>query len=194
MGSSRFPGKPLAPIHGVPMIGHVFKRVEMSENLDFVYVATCDQEIFDYIQSIGGNAVMTSDSHERCTDRTAEAIEILESKLNVNFEIVLMVQGDEPMVTPTMIQSSLEAMFQDEGVNVVNLVAKIDSKDEFSDPNEVKVVKDLKNNATNKKFFVCGFFLMNKNVIKIIANKIIHPGKSLELRLTIKCSVTLSIN
>ena len=151
MGSSRFPGKPLAPIHGVPMIGHVFKRVEMSENLDFVYVATCDQEIFDYIQSIGGNAVMTSDSHERCTDRTAEAIEILESKLNVNFEIVLMVQGDEPMVTPTMIQSSLEAMFQDEGVNVVNLVAKIDSKDEFSDPNEVKVVKDLKNNATNKQ-------------------------------------------
>ncbi|MBO72226.1 MAG: 3-deoxy-manno-octulosonate cytidylyltransferase [Flavobacteriales bacterium] len=147
MGSSRFPGKPLENICGIPMIGHVYKRVKMSKHLDYVFVATCDKEIFDYIESIGGNAVMTSDSHERCTDRTAEAVEIIELEKNIEFEIVLMVQGDEPMVTPTMIESSIEAMLEDNKVNVVNLIAKINSKEEFEDPNEVKVVKDLKENA-----------------------------------------------
>ena len=147
MGSSRFPGKPMEKILGIPMIGHVFLRVSMSSNIDYVYVATCDQVIYDYIQSIGGNAVMTSSSHERCTDRTAEAVEKLENDLKVNFDIVLMVQGDEPMVTPTMIDSSLEEIESDNSINVINLIAKITDIEEFIDPNEVKVVKDLSSNA-----------------------------------------------
>ena len=60
MGSSRFPGKPMKKILGIPMIGHVYKRVKMCKTLKDVYVATCDTEIFDYIKSIGGKAVMTS--------------------------------------------------------------------------------------------------------------------------------------
>ena len=60
MGSSRFPGKPMKDILGMPMVGHVYKRVKMSEILSEVYVATCDKEIFDYIISIGGKAIMTS--------------------------------------------------------------------------------------------------------------------------------------
>ena len=74
MGSSRFPGKPMAKIHGVPMIGHCYFRTNMCKELIDTYVATCDQEIFDYVSSIGGKAVMTSDVHERATDRTAEAM------------------------------------------------------------------------------------------------------------------------
>ena len=147
MDSSRFPGKPLEKILGIPMIGHVFKRVSLTENLKHVYVATCDEVIFDYIESIGGNAVMTANSHERCTDRTAEALEKIEKEIGINFEIVLMVQGDEPMVTPTMIKDSLKDITKDNSINVVNLITQITDLDEFNDPNEVKVVKDLRNNA-----------------------------------------------
>ena len=83
MGSSRFPGKPMADILGIPMIGHVYKRVKMSKMLNSVYVATCDEVIFNYIESIGGSAIMTSYCHERCSDRCAEAmlkIEEIEKK------------------------------------------------------------------------------------------------------------------
>ena len=80
MGSSRFPGKPMKDILGMPMIGHVYKRVKMSKTLNEVYVATCDQIIYDYIESIGGKAVMTSDCHERCSDRCAEAMLKIENE------------------------------------------------------------------------------------------------------------------
>ena len=147
MGSSRFPGKPLKPILGMPMIGHVFKRASISSFIDDVYVATCDIEIFDYIESIGGKAIMTSKSHERCTDRTAEAVISIEKKLKKSYDAVLMIQGDEPMVTPLMIETALKKLKDDKEANVVNLISPIKKIGEFKDPNEVKVVTDLKGNA-----------------------------------------------
>jgi len=69
MNSSRFPGKPMAKIHGIPMIGHCYLRVRMCKDLLDTYVATCDEEIYKYIESIGGKAIMTSKSHERASDR-----------------------------------------------------------------------------------------------------------------------------
>ena len=69
MGSSRFPGKPMAKIAGIPMIGHVYKNISNCENVSKTIVATCDNEIKDYIESIGGQAVLTSDQHERASDR-----------------------------------------------------------------------------------------------------------------------------
>ena len=147
MGSSRFPGKPLAEIHGMPMIGHVFKRTAMCSLLTATYVATCDQEIFDFVLSAGGRAVMTADTHERCTDRTAEALEAIEMETGERVDIVVMVQGDEPMVSPGMIEASVQAMLDDPSVNVVNLMTEMKTTAEFEDPNEVKVVTDLKNNA-----------------------------------------------
>ena len=147
MGSSRFPGKPLADIHGIPMIGHVFKRTAMCSLLTATYVATCDQEIFDFVLSAGGRAVMTADTHEHCTDRTAEALEAIEIETGERVDIVVMVQGDKPMVSPGMIEASVQAMLDDSSVNVVNLMAEMKTTAEFEDPNEVKVVTDLKNNA-----------------------------------------------
>jgi len=147
MGSSRFPGKPLALIHGVPMIGHCYFRTRMCQDLLETYVATCDQEIFDYITSIGGKAVMTSDSHERATDRTAEAMLKIEQELGEKVHVVVMVQGDEPMVTPEMISQSLEPFSEDASVKVVNLMANMATVPEFEDPNEVKVVVDKMSNA-----------------------------------------------
>lgn len=147
MASSRFPGKPLAKIHGIPMIGHVYFRTRMCPIVNETYVATCDQEIFDYIVSIGGKAVMTADTHERASDRTAEAMLKIEAETGYKTDIVVMVQGDEPMVLPEMIEKSISPMLHDPSVNVVNLMAKINSIEEFEDPNEVKVVVDLKSNA-----------------------------------------------
>jgi len=147
MASSRFPGKPMAKICGIPMIGHVYLRTRMCQRLTQTYVATCDKEIFDYIESIGGKPIMTADTHERCSDRTAEAMLKIELDIGGKVDIVVMVQGDEPMVTPEMIEAAVEPMLKDESINVVNLMAKINTPEEFEDPNEVKVVTDLKNRA-----------------------------------------------
>jgi len=147
MGSSRFPGKPIADILGMPMIGHVYKRVKMSKLLTEVYVATCDTEIYEYIESIGGKAVMTSDCHERCSDRCAEAMLKIEKDENVKVDIMVMVQGDEPLTFPQMIDEAVEPMLHDKSLVITNLVADLETVEEFEDPNEVKVVMDKQNNA-----------------------------------------------
>ena len=143
MGSTRFPGKPMAEIHRVPMVGHVYFRTKMCSLLSETYVATCDQEIYDYIFSVGGKAIMTSDAHERCSDRTAEAMLEVESATGIKVDIVVMVQGDEPMVAPEMIEAAVNPMLGDPSIQVVNLMARIKTGEEFEDPNEVKVVVDL---------------------------------------------------
>lgn len=147
MASSRLPGKPLAGICGVPMVGHVYIRSRMCSRLSDVYVATCDSEIADYVESIGGKAVMTADTHERATDRTAEAMLKIEEEMGKKVDIVVMIQGDEPMLFPEMIDESVEPMLQDETVKVVNLMALMKSREEHDDPNEVKVVVDRNNFA-----------------------------------------------
>jgi 3-deoxy-manno-octulosonate cytidylyltransferase (CMP-KDO synthetase) len=136
MGSTRFPGKPMAEIHGVPMVGHVYFRTKMCSLLSETYVATCDQEIYDYIFSVGGKAIMTSDAHERCSDRTAEAMLEVESATGIKVDIVVMVQGDEPMVTLKMIEAAVNPMLGDPSIQVVNLMARIKTGEEFEDPNE----------------------------------------------------------
>ena len=147
MASSRFPGKPMALIHGMPMIGHCYCRVRLCDALSDTYVATCDKEIFDYIESIGGKAVMTADTHERASDRAAEAMIQIEEAKGEKTDILVMVQGDEPMDTPEMITEALAPMMYDEAVQVVNLMRRIDSETEFEDPNNVKVVVGPDGNA-----------------------------------------------
>ena len=148
MNSSRFPGKPMVDLLGMPMIGHCFKRAEMCKLLDLVYVATCDKVIYDYITSIGGNAVMTSKSHERACDRAAEAMLKIEKKHDIKIDILVMLQGDEPMVNSGMIISALNPLIENEDIMISNLYREINSIKEFNDPNEVKVILD------NKKFAI----------------------------------------
>lgn len=147
MGSSRFPGKPMAPLLGKPMIGHVYERVSQSPLLTATVVATCDQEIVDYIESIGGRAVMTGNHHERASDRCAEALAILEKEGGVVYDIVVMVQGDEPMTHPEMISEAVSPMLADPSLQIVNLLGQIESVAEFEDRNCIKVVCDLQGNA-----------------------------------------------
>ncbi len=147
MGSTRFPGKPMALIDGIPMIGHVYQNVSHSNQISLTVVATCDKEIFDYIHSIGGIAVMTSNSHERASDRCAEALLHIESKYNQQYDVVVMVQGDEPMVKPEMITAAIQPFVSNNEINIVNLISKIESEEEFVDPNCIKVVFDCDMNA-----------------------------------------------
>lgn len=147
MASSRFPGKPLAKILGIPMIGHVYFRSRMAQVLDDVYVATCDDEIMEYVKSIGGKAIMTSDKHERASDRAAEAMVKIEKETGQRVDIVGMIQGDEPMLFPEMIEEVVQTMLQDESILVANLMAPIAIRKEHEDPNEVKVVVDRDNYA-----------------------------------------------
>ena len=147
MGSSRFPGKPMAKILGKPMIGHVYENVTKCDLLSKTVVATCDEEIFKYIESIDGHAVMTSDKHERASDRCAEALEILEQDDNNQYDIVVMIQGDEPMTQSDMIAEAITPMINDTEIVITNLMGDIKSEEEFEDRNCIKVVCDLDNNA-----------------------------------------------
>tara|TARA_B100002052_G_scaffold275917_1_gene280227 strand:- start:6453 stop:7220 length:768 start_codon:yes stop_codon:yes gene_type:complete len=147
MGSSRFPGKPMAKILDKPMIGHVYHNVKKNSLITDLYVATCDDIIYDYINSINGSSVMTSNQHERASDRCAEALLKIEKEKNINYDIVVMVQGDEPMIHPNMITEALDPMIDDSNILITNLIGKIENNEEFNDRNCIKVVCDLKGNA-----------------------------------------------
>jgi 3-deoxy-manno-octulosonate cytidylyltransferase (CMP-KDO synthetase) len=147
MGSSRFPGKPMVKILGKPMIGHVYENVTKCDLLTKTVVATCDKEIYDYIESIGGQAVMTSNKHERASDRCAEALGYLEEDDGIQYDIVVMVQGDEPMTHPDMIKEAVTPMLSDSEILITNLLGDIESIEEFEDRNCIKVVCDQQSNA-----------------------------------------------
>lgn len=142
LASTRFPNKPMADIFGMPMIGHCYKRSKMSSLLSDVYVATCDQEIYNFINSIGGKAVMTATTHERASDRTAEALLKIEKSTGNKVDIVVMLQGDEPMIKPEMIQAAVRPLIDSKEIKVSNLYSNIKTIEEFENPNEVKVVID----------------------------------------------------
>lgn len=140
MAATRFPNKPMALIEGMPMIGHCYFRSKMCNLLDEVYVATCDKEIYDYISKLGGKVIMTSDMHERATERSSEALLNIENEvLGTTYDIVVMIQGDEPLINPLMINEVVQPLL--EGKNEVsNLMARLKDLAEAENPNFVKVV------------------------------------------------------
>ena len=136
MGSSRYPGKPLASVLGRPMIEHVYRRSALCKMLDTVAVATPDDEIFRAVEGFGGMAIMTSPAHTRASDRVAEAAE------RTGGDIVINIQGDEPLIHPDMIELAVRAVAEDRNVFCSNLISRIISDDEHNDPNCIKVVRD----------------------------------------------------
>ncbi len=146
MGSSRLPAKALKPILGIPMVGHCYFRTKMCTLIDEVYIATCDEEIKAYAESIGAKVVMTANTHERAMDRTAEAIANIEKATGEEVGIVVQMQGDEPMVTPEMLTEATQKMIADESINIMNLVQPITEQRDLDIPDTLKVVTDLKGN------------------------------------------------
>lgn len=141
MASTRFPGKPLKDLLGLPMIEHVRRRVLMHSDVNSAIVATCDKEIFDSVNSHGGESIMTSSDHFCCNDRVSEAA------VNVDADIIVNVQGDEPLFNPEMISYLVEPMKLDGNIKCTNLMSRIETEHEFHNPNEVKVVCDLNSDA-----------------------------------------------
>jgi len=123
------------------MIEHVVRRAVMCDCLEAVYVATCDEEIRRRVEGFGGQVLMTSAAHERASDRVAEAAEALDA------DIVVMIQGDEPMITPPMIVYSVAPLIQDASVACVNLARRINKREEYLDRNTIKVVMSLQGDA-----------------------------------------------
>ena len=134
MGSSRYPGKPLARILELPMIEHVRRRAMLCRDVDEVLVATCDEEIRRVVEGYGGRVVMTSDKHERCTDRIAEAARHIEA------DIVVNVQGDEPCVFPQCVSDVARPVREDAHCLCSTLVYPVATYEELANPNYVKTV------------------------------------------------------
>jgi 3-deoxy-manno-octulosonate cytidylyltransferase (CMP-KDO synthetase) len=141
LSSSRFPGKPLADIHGLPMVEHVRRRVLLNSKVKRSVVATCDANIYDVVKSFGGDVMMTDSSHFSCNDRVAEVAPHFKDDIIVN------VQGDEPLIAPEMLDLVTQPFLDDNAIRCSSLMAKILTEDERNDLNEVKVVCDLMQNA-----------------------------------------------
>lgn len=135
--STRFPGKPLALLRGVPLIEHVYRNSLHSRLADSVLVATDNEEIYNKVGSFGGKAVMTSADHSSGTDRIAEAAAALD------YDIIVNVQGDEPLIKPDMIDEAI-AVLDDREAAIGTLAKRVSDQREIFDPNIVKVVFDNK--------------------------------------------------
>jgi 3-deoxy-manno-octulosonate cytidylyltransferase (CMP-KDO synthetase) len=134
MGSTRFPGKPLAPLLGRPLVEHVYRRAVACRLLDEVVIATCDPEIREVAERFGARVAMTSPAHQRASERVAEAAESLEG------EIVVMIQGDEPLIVPELVDRGVSQLAADPDILCTNLCAPIETLEEWLDPNTIKVV------------------------------------------------------
>ncbi len=135
--SQRLPGKPLAEIHGKPMICHVVERTARARLVSDVLVATDDQRIADAVQGCGGRAVMTPASLQSGTDRIAWVARTLDDA-----ELVVNVQGDEPLIPPEMIDQAICPLLEDDRLVAGTLVKRIQSTEELLNPSLPKVVLD----------------------------------------------------
>jgi 3-deoxy-manno-octulosonate cytidylyltransferase (CMP-KDO synthetase) len=131
--STRFPGKPLALLKGLPVIQHVYQNSMQSRLADDVVVATDSETIFEKVLSFGGKAVMTSGDHLSGTDRIAEAAR------SMNYDIIVNVQGDEPLIQPEMIDDVISVL-NDQRASIGTLAIRIKDRREIFDPHAVKVV------------------------------------------------------
>jgi 3-deoxy-manno-octulosonate cytidylyltransferase (CMP-KDO synthetase) len=123
------------------MIEHVYKRSALCRILDILVVATPDEEILQAVQRFGGEAIMTSPAHQRATDRVAEAAG------TTGGDIVIVIQGDEPLVHPEMIEAAVKPVAEDPDIFCSNLIERISTIEEFRNPNTIKVTMDHAGNA-----------------------------------------------
>jgi len=145
MGSCRFPGKPLEPLLGLALVLHVYERCALSPGIGRTVIATCDEAIAEAARAHGAEVVMTADSHPGCVDRTDEAVALIAPDM-ADDGLVLMVQGDEVLVSPKMCDDIIAA-YDEGGSQVVNLASKMFSREDHEGPNSVKVVTALNGNA-----------------------------------------------
>lgn len=135
--SSRFPGKPLAKILGKTMIQRVYEQALKSQLASSVIVATDDFKIAEHVESFGGKYIITREDHQTGTDRIAEVVEKIDDA-----QIIVNVQGDEPLICPKSIDMAIQAMLDNSNLEMSTLVRESFSDNEFTNPNIVKVAID----------------------------------------------------
>ncbi|MGV3658664.1 MAG: 3-deoxy-manno-octulosonate cytidylyltransferase [Prosthecobacter sp.] len=141
-GSTRFPGKPLHLIAGKPLVQHVWERCQECRQIDDVIIATDDERIAEAAASFGAKAVLTSPDHPSGTDRIAES-----AKSFPDHRVIINVQGDEPLISPALIDELARTMRDDPGVKMITAAAPIHDQAQISDPNVVKVIFDTHGDA-----------------------------------------------
>lgn len=146
MAASRFPGKPMFKLAGRPMLEHCFERAKLYPRWDGLFLATCDREIAEFGQSKNYPVIMTKDTHTRALDRVAEATEKCGLGINDD-DIVVCVQGDEPLLHPDMIAAVVKPLDEDSSVNATMLGVHITDEEMYRNPDIVKIVHDLKGNV-----------------------------------------------
>ena len=139
MAASRFPGKPLSLIHGRPMVEHVFLRAQMYAGWSELVLATCDEEIQAFAKNKGFPVVMTGHHHTRALDRVAEAVELLGDSV-ADDDIIVCVQGDEPMMRPDMIDVVVAPLIKDPAKAGTILAMHITEEDIWRNPDTVKLI------------------------------------------------------
>jgi 3-deoxy-manno-octulosonate cytidylyltransferase (CMP-KDO synthetase) len=144
MEASRFPGKPMYPICGKPMVEHVIHRAKMYKEWTSLTVATCNNEIQEFCTEKGFPVVMTGNHHVRALDRVAEATTILEPHIDEN-DIVVCVQGDEPMMQPDMINTVIRPLLEDSNIPGTILAMHITEEEIWRNPDTVKLVFNASN-------------------------------------------------
>lgn len=144
LGGWRFPNKPIADILGLPMIEHVYCRAQMVSNVNEIVIAVCDDEVAEVAKKFGAKVVMTSKTCPSACERVAEAAKIL-GYVNAD-DIVINVQGDEPMVPPTVIEATRERLLSSSSNLVANMVERIRDQADLTNPNRVKAVLSQKDN------------------------------------------------
>jgi 3-deoxy-manno-octulosonate cytidylyltransferase (CMP-KDO synthetase) len=196
--SSRFPGKPLADIGGKIMIQRVYEQA--SKAIENVVVATDDQRIFDAVEDFGGKAVMTSENHLNGTSRCLETMQIYSKKTNISFDVVVNIQGDEPLISPIAIKE-LVRLFDDKKIEIGTLITETKYSDELLNPNRIKViidknqrgiyfsrslipfVRDEKNYSKTKFYSHIGVYAYRANILEEIVQlkpSMIEIAESLE--------------
>jgi len=139
MAASRFPGKPLSLIHGRPMVEHVFLRAQMYSGWNNLVLATCDEEIASFAKSKEFSVVMTGNHHTRALDRVAEAVDLLGESVAED-DIIVCVQGDEPMMRPDMIDVVVAPLIDDPRKAGTILAMHIIEEDIWRNPDTVKLI------------------------------------------------------
>ena len=142
--STRFPGKPLALVKGVPMVVRVYRQAK--KVFGDVCVATDDERIYKVVTDAGGVAVMTSEKHRSGTDRCLEALQKYSLEAGRSFDGVVNVQGDEPFISPVQLETLAQTLMTDT-VDIATIVKRASSVEELKDPNRPKVVVDKDMNA-----------------------------------------------
>ena len=142
MAASRFPGKPLADIAGRPLLEHCYLRARLFERWDGLFITTCDEAIRAFAENKDYPVIMTADTHTRALDRVAEAAEKCGDV--GDDDIVVCVQGDEPLLGPDMIEAIIQPFFDDPEVEGTLLSVPIPDEETFLNPDMVKLVNDLK--------------------------------------------------